>query len=230
VDVGQTVAASLQAPTVFTIAQDLKKMLVYTKTDESDVGNIKLGKAVTFKVDAFPKDTFRGVVSQVRMNPTTVQNVVTYDTIIEFENPELKLFPGMTAYVSIPVITVQNVLKLPNTALRYKPPMAPEEILALYKRYGIEGAEKQRAGEDHGPATPGDPQNLPRAPRAENVVVWKMHPDNTIEPVKVSLGITDHSYTEVTALIKGELKDGDELIIRSVMPKTQSPGSTGIRR
>src|SRR6266853_1740093 len=78
VDVGQTVAASLQAPTVFTIAQDLKKMLVYTKTDESDVGNIKLGKAVTFKVDAFPKDTFRGVVSQVRMNPTTVQNVVTY--------------------------------------------------------------------------------------------------------------------------------------------------------
>src|SRR6266576_3083789 len=87
VDVGQTVAASLQAPTVFTIAQDLKKMLVYTKTDESDVGNIKLRKAVTFKVDAFPKDTFRGVVSQVRMNPTTVQNVVTYDTIIEFDNP-----------------------------------------------------------------------------------------------------------------------------------------------
>jgi HlyD family secretion protein len=105
VDVGQTVAASLQAPTVFTIAQDLKKMLVYTKTDESDVGNIKLGRAVTFKVDAFPKDTFRGVVSQVRMNPTTVQNVVTYDTIIEFDNPELKLFPGMTAYVSIPVRT-----------------------------------------------------------------------------------------------------------------------------
>src|SRR5437016_7627086 len=121
VDVGQTVAASLQAPTVFTIAQDLKKMLVYTKTDESDVGNIKLGKAVTFKVDAFPKDTFRGVVSQVRMNPTTVQNVVTYDTIIEFDNPELKLFPGMTAYVTIPVANVQNVLKVLNTALRYKP-------------------------------------------------------------------------------------------------------------
>src|SRR5712671_608033 len=137
VDVGQTVAASLQAPTVFTIAQDLKKMLVYTKTDESDVGNIKLGKAVTFKVDAFPKDTFRGLVSQVRMNPTTVQSVVTYDTIIEFANPELKLFPGMTAYVTIPVDTVQDAMKLPNTALRYKPPMAPEEILAIYKVRGI---------------------------------------------------------------------------------------------
>jgi len=235
VDVGQTVAASLQAPTVFTIAQDLKKMLVYTKTDESDVGNIKLGKEVTFKVDAFPKDTFRGVVSQVRMNPTTVQNVVTYDTIIEFDNPELKLFPGMTAYVSIPVTTAQNVLKLPNTALRYKPPMTPEEILALYKQYGIAEGEGQQAGDD--PAVPargaqaaGGIQNLPHAPRAENAVLWKLNADNTIEPVKVSLGITDHSYTQVTALIKGELKEGDELIIRSVVPKTQTPGSTGIRR
>jgi HlyD family secretion protein len=230
VDVGQTVAASLQAPTVFTIAQDLKKMLVYTKTDESDVGNIKLGKAVTFKVDAFPKDTFRGVVSQIRMNPTTVQNVVTYDTIIEFDNPELKLFPGMTAYVSIPVTTAQNVLKLPNTALRYKPPMTPEDVLALYNRYGIEGDEKQRAGDDYRSAASSGTQNLPRAPRVENAVVWKLRVDNTMEPVKVSLGITDHSYTEVSALMKGELKEGDELIIRSVMPKTQTPGGAGIRR
>jgi HlyD family secretion protein len=235
VDVGQTVAASLQAPTIFTIAQDLTKMQVYTKTDESEVGSIKVGRPVTFKVDAFPKDTFRGLVSQIRMNATMVQNVVTYDTIIDFDNPELKLFPGMTAYVTIPVATAQNVLKLPNTALRYKPPMAPEEILALYKQYGIEGGERQQAGDD--PAAPqrgtpagGATQNLPRAARAENAVVWKLHADNTMEPIKVSLGITDHSYTEVTALIKGELKEGDELIIRSVMPKTQTPGSTGIRR
>src|SRR5205814_7439340 len=131
-----------QAPTIFTIAQDLTKMLVYAKTDESDVGNIKVGKPVTFKVDAFPKETFHGVVKQVRMNATTVQNVVTYDTIVEFANLELKLFPGMTAYVTIPVATVQNVLKLPNTALRYKPPMSPEEILALYRQYGIEPLAK----------------------------------------------------------------------------------------
>jgi HlyD family secretion protein len=230
VDVGQTVAASLQAPTIFTIAQDLTKMLVYTKTDESDVGNIKPGKPVTFKVDAFPKDTFHGVVSQVRMNPTTVQSVVTYDTIIEFANPELKLFPGMTAYVTIPVATVQNVLKVPNTALRYKPPMEPEEILAVFKQYGIEGSERQQAGDDpsapgRGPQAGGENQNLPRAPRAENAVVWKLHADNTMEPVKVSLGITDHAYTQVTSLLKGELKDGDALIIRSVMPKTQAPGA-----
>jgi HlyD family secretion protein len=230
VDVGQTVAASLQAPTIFTIAQDLTKMLVYTKTDESDVGNIKPGKPVTFKVDAFPKDTFHGVVSQVRMNPTTVQSVVTYDTIIEFANPELKLFPGMTAYVTIPVATVENVLKVPNTALRYKPPMGPDEILAVYKQYGIEASERQQAGDDpavpgRGPQVGGENQNLPRAPRAENAVVWKLHADNTMEPVKVSLGITDHAYTQVTALMKGELKDGEALVIRSVMPKTQAPGT-----
>ncbi len=230
VDVGQTVAASLQAPTIFTIAQDLTKMLVYTKTDESDVGNIRPGKAVTFKVDAFPKDTFHGVVSQVRMNPTTVQSVVTYDTIIEFANPELKLFPGMTAYVTIPVDTVQDVIKVPNTALRYKPPLAPEEILAIYKQYGIEGNDRQPASGD--PAAPGrgaqaggENQNAPRAPRAENAVVWKLHAHNTMEPIKISLGITDHAYTQVGAVIKGELKEGDALIIRSVMPKSQAPGT-----
>jgi HlyD family secretion protein len=230
VDVGQTVAASLQAPTIFTIAQDLTKMLVYTKTDESDVGNIKPGKPVTFKVDAFPKDTFHGVVSQVRMNPTTVQSVVTYDTIIEFANPELKLFPGMTAYVTIPVATVQNVMKVPNTALRYKPPMGPEEILAIYKQFGIEGNEKQQAGDDppepgRGPQAAGDNQNPPRGPRAENAVVWKLGANNTMEPVKISLGITDHAYTQVMAVLRRELKEGDELIIRSVTPKNQAPGT-----
>jgi HlyD family secretion protein len=233
VDVGQTVAASLQAPTVFTIAQDLKKMWVYAKTDESDVGNIKLGKPVSFKVDAFPKDTFHGVVSQVRMNATTVQSVVTYDTIIEFANPELKLFPGMTAYVTIPVATVDNVLKVPNTALRYKPPMTSEEILAIYKQYGIESGEQLQGGEVAAMANSGPPSGsatmaLPRTPKADTAVVWKIHPDNTMEPVKVSLGITDHAFTEVTAILKGELKEGEDLIIRSAVAKGQTLG--GIRR
>jgi HlyD family secretion protein len=230
VDVGQTVAASLQAPTIFTIAQDLTKMWVYAKTDESDVDNIKVGKAVTFKVDALPKQTFQGVVSQVRMNPTMVQSVVTYDTIIEFANPELKLFPGMTAYVTIPVATVQNALKLPNTALRYKPPMAPEEILTVYQRYGIEGVDGAQAGSASaatGGEKPAGAQNLPRSPKAETAVVWKLHPDKTMEPVKVSLGITDHAYTEVSSVLKGELKESDDVIIRSVVPKGQALG--GIR-
>src|ERR1700682_6328829 len=177
VDVGQTVAASLQAPTIFTIAQDLTKMWLYAKTDESDVDNIKVGKTVVFKVDALPKQTFQGVVSQVRMNPTMVQSVVTYDTIIEFANPELKLFPGMTAYVTIPVSTAPNVMKLPNTALRYKPPIAPEEVLALYKRYGIEGAAGQNAGADSAAEESvalarAAAQNMPRTPKAETAVVW----------------------------------------------------------
>ena len=235
VDVGQTVAASLQAPTIFTIAQDLKKMQVYAKTDESDVGNIKVGKEVTFKVDAFPKETFHGAVSQVRMNATTVQNVVTYDTIIDFANPDLKLFPGMTAYVTIPVATVQNALRLPNTALRYKPPMTPEEILAMYKQYGIENNERKRASDDPGAANGenkggGGTQSQPRTPKSDSAVVWKLHADNTMEPVKVSLGITDHSYTEITAVARGELKEGDELVIRSVVAKTSAPGAQGIRR
>src|SRR5215469_15714568 len=102
VDVGQTVATSLQAPTLFTIAQDLTKMLVYAKTDESDVGAIHTGQTATFKVDAFPNETFKGQISQVRLNAATVQNVVTYTTVVDFDNPQLKLFPGMTAYVSIP--------------------------------------------------------------------------------------------------------------------------------
>jgi HlyD family secretion protein len=225
VDVGQTVAASLQAPTIFTIAQDLTKMWVYAKTDESDVDNIKVGKPVTFKVDALPKETFHGVVSQVRMNPTTVQSVVTYDTIVEFANPQLKLFPGMTAYVTIPVATVENVLKMPNTALRYKPPMSPEEILALYKQHGIEDGERQTAS-DNPPAA--GAQNPPRTPKAETAVIWKLHPDHTMEPVKVALGITDHAYTETSAVLQAEVKPGDEVIIRSVTAKTQTPG--GIRR
>ena len=233
VDVGQTVAASLQAPTIFTIAQDLKKMWVYAKTDESDVGNIKLGKSVSFKVDAFPKDTFHGVVSQVRMNATTVQSVVTYDTIIEFANPDLKLFPGMTAYVTIPVATVESVLKVPNTALRYKPPMSSEEILAIYKQYGIESGEHLPGAEVPLVPNAGSPsaqatQTPPRAPKADTAVVWKLHSDNTMEPVKVSLGITDHAFTEVTAVLKGELKEREDLIIRSVVAKGQTLG--GIRR
>ena len=236
VDLGQTVAASFSAPTIFTIAKDLKTMWVYTKTDESDVGSIPIGKPVTFKVDAFPKETFHGAVKQVRMNPTMVQSVVTYDTIIEFSNPDLKLLPGMTAYVTIPLASVEKVLKIPNTALRYKPPYAPEEIVAIYKQYGIDGAERAQASSDSAAAAPtpqSSPPNSsaaqpPARPKADTAVVWKLHPDNSMEPIKVSLGITDHAFTQVTVVLKGVLKEGDELIVRSVVPKNQTLGT--IRR
>ncbi len=289
VDVGQTVAASLQAPTLFTIAQDLTKMQVYTKTDESDVGQIRPGQPVTFKVDAFPGDSFRGTVSQVRMNPTTVQNVVTYDTIIDFDNPDMKLFPGMTAYVTIPVAAVHDVLKVPNGALRYNPDMKPEELRALLQQYGIGvGGRRQReaaqagrlgasgqpagngapptaaagAGESASPQggqaqwrmraqnvgggagfggradtgeTPGggEPRGARRDPGADLAIVWKQGPNNSLIPVQVRTGLTDHTVTEVVQVLKGELKEGDDLIIGSTALNragaTAVPGMGGPR-
>jgi HlyD family secretion protein len=229
VELGQTVAASLQAPTIFTIAQDLTKMLVYTKTDESDVGQIRPGRPVTFKVDAFPKETFEGVVDQVRMNPTTVQNVVTYDTIISFVNRDMKLFPGMTAYVTIPVATVRDVEKIPNTALRYKPPYSPEEIREIYKARGISVDEPRTGAEEKAAAGgPSAPAALAKSASAASAVVWKLLPDGRLDPVQVSLGITDHSYTQVTRVAHGALEPGQELVIRSIVSKSQVPG--GIRR
>jgi HlyD family secretion protein len=232
VDVGQTVAASLQAPTIFTIAQDLTKMLVYAKVDESDVGRIRMRQAVTFKVDAFPKDVFTGAVSQVRMNPTTVQNVVTYDAVVEFQNPDLKLFPGMTAYVTIPVATADDVVKLPNAALRYKPPMSPEVVRALYAKYGIDaGAQPDAApAAVAGRAEARTPAEVRRSARAEDAVVWKRLEDDTLEPVRISLGITDHTYTEVAGVLVGKLQPGEDVVTSSVSSKALPPGVQGIRR
>lgn len=118
VDVGQTVAASFQTPTLFEIGQNLKKMQIDTTVDEADVGSVKVGQRATFTVDAFPSEVFRGIVAQVRLNPTTVQNVVTYDVVVNVDNPEEKLLPGMTAYVDITVAEHHHVLLVPNSALR----------------------------------------------------------------------------------------------------------------
>ncbi len=232
VDVGQTVAASLQAPTIFTIAQDLTKMLVYAKVDESDVGRIRMRQPVTFKVDAFPKEAFTGAVSQVRMNPTTVQNVVTYDAVVEFQNPDLKLFPGMTAYVTIPVATVENAVKVPNAALRYKPSMSPEVVRAMYAKYGIEaGAKADTASVATAPGGTAAPSaEARRGPRGEDAVVWKRLGDDSLEPVRISLGITDHTYTQVAGVLNGKLEPDDDVVTSSVASKSLPPGAQGIRR
>ena len=121
VDVGQTVAASFQTPTLFSIAQDLTKMQIDTNVAEADIGNVKVGEDVEFTVDAYPDITFKGKVWQVRNAPITVQNVVTYDVVIQVNNPELKLKPGMTANVSIIIAIKKDVLRIPNAALRFKP-------------------------------------------------------------------------------------------------------------
>ncbi|MGE5205368.1 MAG: efflux RND transporter periplasmic adaptor subunit [Chlamydiota bacterium] len=226
VDVGQTVAASLQAPTLFNIAQDLTKMQVDTQTDESDVGNIKIGQDATFTVDAFPNQTFQGKVVQIRLNPTIVQNVVTYDTVIAFDNPQMKLFPGMTAYVNLPVASAQNVLAVPNTALRFKPDMKPEQLRAVYEKYGI--------SELTGAAPSGSPTSAKAGtiPRHDLGVVWKLAADKSLQPVLIRTGITDHTDTEVAQLLKGSLQPGDQLVTGSLNVSQKSgltPGMTRMR-
>lgn len=126
-DIGQTVAASFQAPVLFTIAQDLTKMQVLTNIDEADIGRVKEGQEANFSVDAFPDRPFRGKVSQIRLSPQTVQNVVTYPVLLDVANPELRLRPGMTANVSVPVDRRDDVLRVPNAALRFRPDPADLE-------------------------------------------------------------------------------------------------------
>jgi HlyD family secretion protein len=231
VDVGQTVAASLQAPTLFNIAQDLTKMQVDTQTDESDVGNIKVGQETTFTVDAYPNQTFRGKVVQIRLNPTTVQNVVTYDTVIAFDNPQMKLFPGMTAYVNIPVATAQNVLEVPNTALRFKPDLKPEQLRTMYEKYGInQSGSAAPSGSASGsqPAKGGKPGTAAaRVPRHDVSVVWKLAADKSLQPVLIRTGITDHTDTEVAELLKGSLQPGEQLVTGSMNITQKSGGLAG---
>ncbi len=140
VDRGQTVAASFSSPTLFTIGEDLTKMQVNTNIDEADVGRIKNGMEATFTVDAYPGETFSGTISQVRLAATTVQNVVTYNAIIDVANPQLKLKPGMTCNVKILIEKVENTLKIPNSALRFKPTMSEQEFAEAFKRAGEEQA------------------------------------------------------------------------------------------
>jgi HlyD family secretion protein len=230
IDVGQTVAASLQAPTLFNIAQDLTKMQVYAATDESDVGQIKVGQPIIFKVDAFPRDTFRGVVSQVRMNPTTVQNVVTYNTIIDFDNPDTKLFPGMTAYVTIPVASATNVVKVPNGALRFTPDLKPDQIAALVQQAGITPKAPSRqgkggsAGNAAGAGANAQPQ--PRTAAPDVAMVWKLTPDKKIAPVQIKTGITDHTFTEVAQVLHGSINQGDQLVVGSATSTKSSGGGS----
>lgn len=227
IDIGQTVAASLQAPTLFMIALDLTKMQVYAKTDEGDVGQIRPGQKADFQVDAFPKEMFHGVVFQVRMNATSIQNVVTYDTIVNFDNPDLKLFPGMTAYVSIPVASVTDTVKIPNAALRYKPDLPAEKVQELYSKYGLAVTPAIQA-----PPAAGQPSAAPKPSTVGNsgqAVVWKLEPDKSLRPMQVHIGLTDHTYTALTG---GDLQPGDELVTGATTVKQESagPGLTPQRR
>jgi len=138
IDRGQTVAASFSSPTLFTIGEDLTKMQVSTNIDEADMGKINTGMEATFTVDAYPNETFKGRISQVRLAATTVQNVVTYNAMIDVSNPQLKLKPGMTANVKILIDKAENVLEIPNSAMRFKPNLTDQEMAAAFKQAGEE--------------------------------------------------------------------------------------------
>jgi len=233
IDIGQTVAASLQAPTLFMIALDLTKMQVYAKTDEGDVGQIRPGQKADFQVDAFPKEMFHGIVFQVRMNATSVQNVVTYDTIVNFDNPQLKLFPGMTAYVSIPVASVTDIVKIPNAALRYKPDLPTEKVQELYSKYGVTASTtRPNPIATTQPGATGRERAVPKpnsTTGSDTAVVWKLQQDKSLRPLQVHIGLTDHTYT---ALTSGDVQPGDELVTGATTAKqeTSGPGLTPQRR
>ncbi len=171
VDVGQTVAASFQTPTLFTIAQDLTKMQIDTNVAESDIGVVQLGQEVDFTVDAYPDTTFEGKVWQKRQAPITIQNVVTYDVVVQVSNRDLRLMPGMTANVSVVIATKKNVLRIPNAALRFKP-------------------ERPAGAQAAAPAGGGGEKKGPS--------VWVLE-NNKPKRVPVELGITDGTNTEVVS-------------------------------
>ena len=192
VDVGQTVAASMSAPTLFVLAADLTKMQVLASLDESDVGRIRPGQLVRFRVDAFPTEEFRGAVTQVRLQPTTIQNVVTYQTVIDVPNPQLKLKPGMTANVNIEIARRENVLRIPNTALRFRP--TTEIFTALGQTPPPSGGGRGRGageGPDTRNAMPGQQPAAQQQPVAQQKPSERERPaarERTTEPRAASKG------------------------------------------
>ncbi len=210
VDLGQTVAASLQTPVLIKIAQDLSEMRIDSSFAEADIGNIKEGQKVRFTVDAFPNRRFQGEVQQIRLNPTTQQNVVTYNVRVSLSNPEQILLPGMTAYVSIGVNSRQDVLLVPNAALRFKPVDAPQASAA---------AGKPTAGSA---ATKGQGRKQDTA----NGTVYIVN-GSELKAVDIQLGITDNRNTEV---IGGDLKVGDTVVTgENASAATGKPSSIGMR-
>jgi HlyD family secretion protein len=226
VDVGQTIAASLQSPTLFSIANDLSHMQVNASIDEADIGNISDQADVTFSVDAYPNDLFRARIAEIRLNPQTVQNVVTYGVILNISNPDMKLKPGMTANITITVDERENVLKVPNAALRYTPSGTSRNDFRAVSASAIptqvESAPPvQSLPEDEGssanlaPGQKWDPARKikfipPKRTVQRPAVVFVLDEQSNPQPKQIVVGITDGSATEV---VSGELSPGDSVII-----------------
>ncbi len=224
VDVGQTVAASFQTPTLIKIAQDLSKMQIDSAFAEADVGNIKVGQKVRFSVDAFPNRSFQGEVKQIRLNATNQQNVVTYDVVVAVDNPEQILLPGMTAYVNIGVARRQDVLLVPNAALRFKPAdaAAANGAKAAEKSAGANGPGGAGGQAGMGGMGGGKGPGKKRDTASGTVYVLA---GGEIKPVSVQLGITDNRSTEV---VGGDLKPGDRVVTGDNVA-VKAPSSVGMR-
>jgi len=209
IDVGQTVAASFQTPTLFTIAQDLTKMQIEVSVDEADISRIQLDQKASFTVDSYPEQTFRGKVVQIRSAPIITQNVVTYVTVVNVDNTDLKLKPGMTANVSIEVAKKEDVLKLPPAALRFKP-----------KGKGDEPKEKRQAG---APAAGREAGGKPGGRKDRGQQVYTLR-DNKPVVVPVKTGIAGSNSIE---LVESTLKEGDEVIIEQIGGDSKKKPASG---
>jgi len=237
-DVGQTVAASFQAPVIFTIAQDLTKMQVLTNIDEADVGRVKVGQEASFSVDAFSDQPFKGAVSQIRLSPQTVQNVVTYPVVLDVANLDLKLKPGMTANVQVPVDVRKDALRVANSALRFRPDNS--DLVAEVRKVKSTDAGKggtassaPATSERTGPprsgatgATGGRPGAGGARPSAGTGTLYVEVPNTggKLKPVTVRTLITDGN---LTAIRTDELKEGDEVIVGLATARAGAPSSGG---
>jgi HlyD family secretion protein len=250
VNIGQTLQSSYQAPVLFQVATDLTKMKVECSVDESDIGKVKEGQKVRFTVEAYPNDNFNGIVQQVRFSPETVQNVVTYTTIVSVENPEKKLLPGMTATVSIIVGEAKNVLRVPNAALRFTPNLTPAELEKMMQEMRDKlMAQRPTQGGQPGAAGPagtapaaggarpqgqaggmtfqrqGGGEGQAGRTRQQAPRVWLLNADKKLVPVMVRTGVADTSYTEIVRAIGAELKEGDVTVIGTLTATGQSSSS-----
>jgi HlyD family secretion protein len=205
VDVGQTVAATMQAPTLFVIARDLTRMQVRASVNEADVGGVQPGQPVRFRVDAFPDETFSGSVTQVRLQPVVEQNVVSYTTVIDVPNAEMKLKPGMTANVTIEIARNDDALRVSNAALRFRPTAELFATLGQPAPASLEHDSRPVATTGRNPEAPQAPDQRERTGHAR---VWVLR-EGQLEPVNVNLGITDGT---TTAVLGGDLREGDQIV------------------
>jgi HlyD family secretion protein len=206
IDVGQTVAASFQTPTLFTIAQDLTKMEIDTSVDESDISRLQVGQPASFTVDAYPEQQFSGTVIQIRNAPVVTQNVVTYVTVIGVSNKDLKLKPGMTANVSVTTQKKDDVLKIPSSALRFKPKTGKDEK-------GARTGKGTAGGEQKG----GAPRGAASEVRSQKVYLLK--DDGKPVAVSVTTGVSDGGFVELTG---GDIKENDDVIVEQVTQAKKS--------